>query len=176
MVLTPVGEVSVTVQEASCTPPLLGSLNAMAKLGNFGHGRRIRYQEKVWWDCQTEGRTGARPSHLGYTGRGKCRDSGGGWRRVTRETSRRETRACLAVQNWMSTNHELRCWDREARECLERKRRGQADRGGDSCSLAAAITIVASLLFFPWCVGDRNRRPAASSHSSKKVSRARDNG
>lgn len=38
---------------------------------------------------------------------------------------------------------------------------GKAGRGDDSCSLAAAITIAAPLLFFPWCIGDLNRRLAA---------------
>lgn len=85
MVLRPAGEVSVTVHEG-LPPPLLGSLNAMAKSGPVSDTGE-RYQEKVWWEGQTEGKTGARPSYLGYTGRGaSADDSGGGWRRVTRKT------------------------------------------------------------------------------------------
>lgn len=45
----------MTVHEG-CIPPLLGSLDAMEKFGNFRHGRRIRYQEKVCGIVRRRGR------------------------------------------------------------------------------------------------------------------------
>lgn len=58
MVFTPAGEVSVTAQAACCAPPLLGSLEAMTKLGSLSD-KGERYQEKVWREGQTEGEDGS---------------------------------------------------------------------------------------------------------------------